>query len=87
MRRDGNNFAMGPGDRKEIRPRIRSEEFRLLRDLINEQAGLHFDEGSAYLFDRRLGELVAALDLTGFDEYYKYLRFNVRGRAELEEAI
>ncbi len=78
---------MGMGDRQELRQRIRPEEFRLLRDLVNEHAGLHFDDGSAYLFDRRLGERVAALDLLGFDEYYKYLRFNVRGRSELEEAI
>lgn len=69
------------------RLRIRPEEFRLLRDLVNEHAGLHFDDSSAYLFDRRLGERVLALDLLGFDEYYKYLRFNVRGKAELEEAI
>lgn len=74
-------------DRRDGRLRIRPDEFRLLRDLVNEHAGLHFDEGSAYLFDRRLGERLAALDLAGFDEYYKYLRFNVRGRAELEEAI
>lgn len=74
-------------DRREPRLRIRSDEFRLLRDLVNEHAGLHFDEGSAYLFDRRLGERLVALDLSGFDDYYKYLRFNVRGRAELEEAI
>jgi chemotaxis protein methyltransferase CheR len=74
-------------DRTEARPRIRADEFRLLRDLVNEHAGLHFDDGSAYLFDRRLGERVLALELAGFDEYYKYLRFNVRGRSELEEAI
>jgi chemotaxis protein methyltransferase CheR len=74
-------------DRKDTRLRIRPEEFRLLRDLVNEHAGLHFDEASSYLFDRRLAERVAALDLAGFDEYYKFLRFNVRGRAELEEAI
>jgi hypothetical protein len=47
--------------------------------------GPHFDDSSAYLFDRRLGERVLALDLTGFDEYYRYLRFNVRGKTELEE--
>jgi chemotaxis protein methyltransferase CheR len=74
-------------DRKDARLKIRPDEFRLLRDLVNEHAGLHFDDGSAFLFDRRLGERVAALDLSGFDEYYKHLRFNVRGRAELEEAI
>lgn len=77
----------GPIDRREPRLKIRPDEFRLLRDLVNGQAGLYFDDGSAFLFDRRLGERVAALDLAGFDEYYKYLRFNVRGRAELEEAI
>jgi chemotaxis protein methyltransferase CheR len=75
------------GDRKEARLKIRPEEFRLLRDLVNEHAGLHFDDASSYLFDRRLGERVAALDLPGFDDYYKYLRFNVRGKIELEEAI
>ncbi len=75
------------GDRRATRLRIRPEEFRLLRDLVNEHAGLHFDDASGYLFDRRLGERVAALDLTGFDEYYKYLRFNVRGKMELDEAI
>ncbi|HVU03572.1 MAG TPA: protein-glutamate O-methyltransferase CheR [Polyangiaceae bacterium] len=74
-------------DRRDARLRIRPEEFRLLRDLVNEHAGLHFDDSSSYLFDRRLGERVAALDLSGFDEYYKYLRFNVRGRLELEEAV
>jgi chemotaxis protein methyltransferase CheR len=75
------------GERKDARLKLRPDEFRLLRDLVNEHAGLHFDDGSAFLFDRRLGERVAMLDLSGFDEYYKYLRFNVRGRAELEEAI
>lgn len=72
---------------RQVRPRIRPDEFRLLRDLLNEHAGLHFDDGSAYLFDRRLGERLAALELSSFDEYYKYLRFNVRGQAELEEAL
>lgn len=72
---------------RDPRARILPEEFRLLRDLINEHAGLHFDEGSAYLFDRRLGERLTALDLSTFDDYYKYLRFSVRGRAELDEAI
>jgi chemotaxis protein methyltransferase CheR len=77
----------GVGDLPEARPRIQPEAFRLLRDLINEYAGLHFDDGAAYIFDRRLGERLLALDLQDFDEYYKYLRFNVRGRAELEQAI
>jgi len=69
------------------KPRLRADEFRLLRDLVNESAGLHFDDDAMFLFDRRLGERVAALELTTFDEYYKYLRFSARGASELEDAI
>ena len=71
----------------EARVRLRPDEFRLLRDLINSHAGLSFGDDALYAFDRRLGERIIALDLTSFDEYYKYLRFNIRGGAELEEAI
>ena len=67
--------------------RLRPDEFRLLRDLINDYAGLHFEDDAIASFDRRLGERVAALELGGFDEYYKYLRFNQRGLHELEEAM
>lgn len=71
----------------DTRPRLRPDEFRLLRDLVNAHAGLTFGDDAMYAFDRRLGERVVALDLSTFDEYYKYLRFNIRGPAELEEAI
>ncbi len=70
-----------------VRARLRPEEFRLLRDLINEHAGLVFDDGAMYSFERRLSERLVALDLPGFLEYYKHLRFAVRGAAELDEAI
>ena len=69
------------------RARIRPDEFRLLRDLINDHAGLAYDEGAAYTFDRRLAERVAELGLSTFDEYYKYLRFNVRSTEELDTAV
>jgi chemotaxis protein methyltransferase CheR len=75
------------GDRAATRARMRPDEFRLLRDLVYEYAGLHFDDTSAYVFDRRLSERIDALDLKSFDEYYKYLRFDVRGRLELDEVI
>jgi chemotaxis protein methyltransferase CheR len=71
----------------EPRPRLMSEEFMLLRDVIYEHAGLSFDGDAMFLFDRRLGERVEALGLRSFNDYYKYLRFNARGPTELEEAI
>ena len=69
------------------KPRLKADEFRLLRDLINEHAGLHFDDDAMFLFDRRLGERVSLLGLQTFDEYYQHLRFSIRGQAELEDAI
>ena len=71
----------------EPRPRLTSEEFLLLRDVIYDHAGLSFDGDAMFLFDRRLGERVEALGLRSFNDYYKYLRFNARGSSELDEAI
>jgi len=67
--------------------RLRPNEFRLLRDLVNAYAGLHFDDDALVLFDRRLADRLAALQLSGYDEYYKYLRFNARGPQELDEVL
>jgi len=69
------------------RPRLEPEEFRLLRDLVYEYAGIHFDQSAMFLFDRRLGERVEELGLYSFGAYYKYLRFNSRGQSELEDAV
>ena len=64
-----------------------AEEFRLLRDLVYEHAGLHYDDDSMFLFERRLGERIEALGLDDYYAYYKFLRFNPQGPSELEEAI
>ncbi len=73
---------------RQLPPRslLSADEFRLLRDLVYEHAGLHFDEDAQFLFERRLSERVEALGLDSFHAYYKYLRFNPLGPAELEEA-
>ncbi len=74
---------------RPVEPRLplNPRDFRLLRDFINEHAGLHFDDDDINIFDRRLAPRVLALELGGFHEYYKYLRFNLRGTSELDEAI
>lgn len=63
------------------------EDFRLLRDVIYEHAGLVFDESALMQFDRRLGERLEALGLSNYQQYYKYLRFDARNQQELEEAV
>ncbi len=67
--------------------RLRSDEFRLLRDLVNARTGMQFGDESLILFDRRLSERVTALGLAGFDEYYRYLRLSAGGSAELDEVV
>ena len=52
------------------------EDFRLLRDLVYEHAGLVYDESALLLFDRRLSERLDALSLPSYQAYYKYLRFD-----------
>lgn len=67
--------------------RMSLEEFRLLRDLVYEHAGLVYDESALMLFDRRLGERLEALGLPNYQAYYKYLRFDAHNQAEMEEAV
>jgi chemotaxis protein methyltransferase CheR len=68
-------------------PKLRLEEFRLLRDLVNRYSGMYFDEGSMFVFERRLRERVKALGLSDFTQYYHYLKYHPHAQAELEEAI
>jgi len=63
------------------------EDFRLLRDLVYEHAGLVYDESALMLFDRRLSERLEALGLANYQAYYKYLRFDAHNQAEMEEAV
>jgi chemotaxis protein methyltransferase CheR len=67
--------------------RLDQAEFRLLRELFNEHCGLTFGPEARQIVERRLRDRLAALGLQSFGEYYQLLRFDERGRAELDEAI
>jgi len=67
--------------------RLTTEDFRLLRDVFYEHAGLVYDESAMLMFDRRLGERLEALGLPSYQAYYKYLRFDARNLQEIEEAV
>jgi chemotaxis protein methyltransferase CheR len=63
------------------------EEFRLLRDLVQEHCGICFRDEMRYLLERRLGARLAALGLPSFADYHRYLRFDPGRAAELDEAV
>ncbi len=67
--------------------RLDTPEFRLLRELFNESCGIAFAADARPVVERRLRERLGALGLSSFGEYYQFLRFHERGKAELEEAI
>lgn len=64
-----------------------AKEFRALADLVQDKAGLAFDEQAHYLFERRLGERVIALNLHGFAEYIDVLRRNEQELDEVFDAL
>jgi chemotaxis protein methyltransferase CheR len=68
-------------------PKLRVEEFRLLRDLVNRYSGMHFDDASMFVFERRLRERLKAVGLSDFTAYYHYLKYHPSASSELEEAV
>jgi chemotaxis protein methyltransferase CheR len=63
---------------------ISEEEFRLLRDFIHENLGIHFDEGQRASLRARLAGRLTSLDLGSFEDYYHYLRFGPQRDEELQ---
>lgn len=68
-------------------PKMRRDEFRLLRDLVNTRAGMFFDDSSFHVFERRLRERLRIRALPDFTTYYQFLRFHREANEELDEAI
>jgi len=62
------------------------EEFRLLRELIRAHCGIWFRDDTRELVQRRLAPRLQLHGLAAFADYHRYLRFDPRGPAELEEA-
>lgn len=62
---------------------MRPEEFRLIRDFINERTGLVFGGDARALLSKRLRDRLSALGLSTFVEYARQLR--AEGETELQE--
>ena len=63
------------------------EHFRLIRELIRAFCGIAFSDDSRYLVERRLRDRLDVIGVRDFAEYYRYLRWHVGARAEIEEAV
>ena len=68
-------------------PKIKPEEFRLLRDLVNDFCGIRFPDDMTFVLERKLKERLQSLDIPDFAEYYHYLRYHPDARGEIERAV
>jgi chemotaxis protein methyltransferase CheR len=64
-----------------------AEEFRLIRDLINEYCGIFFAEDLKYVVHRRLAPRLVDLGLPSFGEYHRFLRYDPGRKAEYEAIV
>jgi chemotaxis protein methyltransferase CheR len=61
--------------------------FRLLRDFIHGYCGIYFDDGSKFLLERRLARRLEQRQLSTFEEYYHFLRYDRKREEELSVLI
>ncbi len=71
----------------DLRLAMTDEQFRLLSDLVHEACGLAMRDDLKFVAERRLLPRVEALGLADFGAYQRYLRFDARGKDELELAV
>jgi chemotaxis protein methyltransferase CheR len=67
--------------------KMTDEEFRLIRDRINEYCGISFDPDSKYLLERRLAPRLEALGFADFTDYYRHLSYSPDRKNEFEEIV
>jgi len=66
---------------------LSDEEFRLIRDLIYNHCGIYFDSDATYLLEKRLAKRVRLHHLSGFKDYYHFLRYNRNRDQELSDIM
>lgn len=64
---------------------MNDSEFRLMRDIIHNYAGLTFEDDHKYLFEHRLASRLDELNMSSYAEYYKLLATSAEAPQEMEE--
>ncbi len=62
-------------------------EFRMFCELLRERSGLHFDDETRFLVEKRLSRRVHALELGSFAAYHYHLRSGLEGDQEFSYVI
>ncbi|KAA0257101.1 protein-glutamate O-methyltransferase CheR [Deferribacter autotrophicus] len=67
--------------------KIKDDEFFELAELIYKHSGIFFTQNKKYLLENRLSRLLHEHNFTSFKDYIYYLKYNSRGKGELERLI
>ena len=71
----------------ETELQLTDTEFRLFRDLFRDHCGLHFDQDSRFLLEKRLARRVRELGLGSLSAYHYLLRTDSSGDRELSHIV
>ncbi len=69
------------------RVRIRPEEARLLREIVESYSGLEVGLDAPFFLERRIGPRLEALGMRSYRDYYHFLKYDPGGPAELVELV
>jgi len=76
-----------PGKPPTSASSMSDEDFRLFRDFIREQCGIHFGDSSKFILEKRIGRLLQRHRLRRIRDYYYYLLYDRRRDEELAELV
>jgi len=65
-------------------PKLSDETFMLLRDFIYSKTGIYFPEKKKYLVEGRLAKRLQLLNITHFEDYLQFLKYDQRRESEFE---
>ena len=71
------------GQDQEAYIKMTDEDFRVLRDFVNQYCGIYFDEKAKFLLERRLVQQLRLHRIRSFRDYYFFLKYDPRREEEL----
>ena len=67
---------------RQEKPEMNSAEAELWQNFIWERCGIYFTTGRLYFMKQRIWERMKVSDLRSYRDYYNFIAFNPRGKAE-----
>lgn len=69
------------------KPKLSSETFRSLRDIIYARCGIFFGDNKQYLLETRLARRLGEKNLSSFEDYYYFLTYDPDKEKELLKVV